>query len=386
MFLKPRSSLYFAVITVLIFTFNCHAQVIIPAPPQLAAKAHLLTDAHTGTVLAEKNADIKLPPASLTKMMTIYMVASAIEQGQINETDLVNISIKAWKMGGSRMFIREGTRVSVRDLMRGVIVQSGNDASVALAEHVAGSEEAFVDIMNKQAALLGMTNTKFQNVTGWPDSEHYTSARDLSILARALIRDYPEHYKIYSEKYFSYNGINQTNRNKLLFRDDTVDGIKTGHTDEAGYCLVASAKRDNMRLISVVMGTSSESSRAAESQKLLTYGFRYYKTHKLYSKHEIINQTRIWKGQTKILSLGPSEDVYLTIPRGSEDSLVATINVNKIVEAPVNQGQELGNVTVELDSDQLLNITLSALETVDEAGFFGWLIDTIRLFFLGFST
>ena len=386
MFLKPRSSLYFAVITVLTFIFNCHAQVIIPAPPQLAAKAHLLTDAHTGTVLAEKNADIKLPPASLTKMMTIYMVASAIEQGQINETDLVNISIKAWKMGGSRMFIREGTRVSVRDLMRGVIVQSGNDASVALAEHVAGSEEAFVDIMNKQAALLGMTNTKFQNVTGWPDSEHYTSARDLSILARALIQDYPEHYKIYSEKYFSYNGINQTNRNKLLFRDDTVDGIKTGHTDEAGYCLVASAKRDNMRLISVVMGTSSESSRAAESQKLLTYGFRYYKTHKLYSKHEIINQTRIWKGQTKILSLGPSEDVYLTIPRGSEDSLVATINVNKIVEAPVNQGQELGNVTVELDSDQLLNITLSALETVDEAGFFGWLIDTIRLFFLGFST
>ena len=386
MFLKPRSSLYFAVITVLTFIFNCHAQVIIPAPPQLAAKAHLLTDAHTGTVLAEKNADIKLPPASLTKMMTIYMVASAIEQGQINETDLVNISIKAWKMGGSRMFIREGTRVSVRDLMRGVIVQSGNDASVALAEHVAGSEEAFVDIMNKQAALLGMTNTKFQNVTGWPDSEHYTSARDLSILARALIRDYPEHYKIYSEKYFSYNGINQTNRNKLLFRDDTVDGIKTGHTDEAGYCLVASAKRDNMRLISVVMGTSSESSRAAESQKLLTYGFRYYKTHKLYSKHEIINQTRIWKGQTKTLSLGPSEDVYLTIPRGSEDSLVATINVNKIVEAPVNQGQELGNVTVELDSDQLLNITLSALETVDEAGFFGWLIDTIRLFFLGFST
>ena len=386
MFLKPRSSLYFSVITALVFAFNCHAQVIIPAPPQLAANAHLLIDAHTGAVLSEKNADIKLPPASLTKMMTIYIVASAIEQGQISETDSVNISVKAWKMGGSRMFIREGTQVSILDLMRGVIIQSGNDASVALAEHIAGSEEAFVDIMNKQAARLGMTNTKFQNVTGWPHPEHYTSARDLSVLARALIQNYPEHYKIYSEKYFSYNGINQTNRNKLLFTDDTVDGIKTGHTDEAGYCLVASAKRDDMRLISVVMGTSSESSRAAESQKLLAYGFRYYKTHKLYSKHEVVNQTRIWKGQAETLPLGPSEDVYLTIPRGSEDSLVATITVDKIVEAPVNRDQELGNVTVELDGDQLLNITLSALESVDEAGFFGWLIDTIRLFFLGFLT
>ena len=379
MLLKFYSSLLVAIATFFAFTFNTSAQAIIPAPPQLAAKAHLLIDAHTGTVIAENNADAKIPPASLTKMMTIYIVASEIAQGRIAETDQVTISVKAWKMGGSKMFIREGTQVSVSDLMRGVVIQSGNDASVALAEHIAGSEEAFADIMNQQAALLGMTNTQFQNATGWPDENHYTSAKDLSLLARALINDHPEHYKLYSEKYFSYNGINQTNRNKLLFRDNSVDGIKTGHTDEAGYCLVSSAKRDGMRLISVVMGTSSESTRATESQKLLTYGFRYYKTHQLYSKGDVVTETRVWKGDTKTLSLGPLEDIYLTIPRGSEDNLVATVNIDQIIEAPVAQGQELGNVTVSLDDNQLLNTPLSALQDINEGGLFKRLLDGIRL-------
>ena len=379
MLLKFYSSLLVAIATFFAFTFNATAQAIIPAPPQLAAKAHLLIDAHTGTVIAENNADAKIPPASLTKMMTIYIVASEIAQGRIAETDQVTISVKAWKMGGSKMFIREGTQVSVSDLMRGVVIQSGNDASVALAEHIAGSEEAFADIMNQQAALLGMTNTQFQNATGWPDENHYTSAKDLSLLARALINDHPEHYKLYSEKYFSYNGINQTNRNKLLFRDNSVDGIKTGHTDEAGYCLVSSAKRDGMRLISVVMGTSSESTRATESQKLLTYGFRYYKTHQLYSKGDVVTETRVWKGYTKTLSLGPLEDIYLTIPRGSEDNLVATVNIDQIIEAPVAQGRKLGNVTVSLDDNQLLNTPLSALQDINKGGLFKRLLDGIRL-------
>ena len=381
MLLKFFLSLPLAIVMAFISTFAYSAQVIIPAPPQLAAKAHLLIDAHTGTVISESNADEKIPPASLTKMMTIYIVASEIERGEIAETDQVNISIKAWKMGGSKMFVREGTQVSVKQLMRGVIVQSGNDASVALAEYVAGSEEAFVDVMNKQAALLGMTNTKFQNATGWPHKDHYISARDLSLLARALINNYPEHYKIYSEKYFAYNGINQANRNKLLFQDEDVDGIKTGHTDEAGYCLVASAKKNNMRLISVVMGTPSESTRTTESQKLLAYGFRYYKTHKIYSGSDVVNQTRVWKGHTQTLSLGPLEDIYLTVPRGAEDNLVASINIDEIIEAPIIQGQELGNVTVSLNDDQLLNVPLLALEAVNEANFFSRLLDAIHLFF-----
>ena len=381
MSLKSSVLLSLAIVATFVSAVVSASQVIIPAPPQSSATAHLLLDAHTGKVLAENNADTTLPPASLTKMMTIYIVASEIARGGISANDQVNVSVKAWKMGGSRMFIREGTQVSVSDLMRGVIVQSGNDASIALAEHVAGSEEAFVDIMNQQAALLGMTNTRFQNATGWPHQDHYTSARDLSLLARALINDYPEQYKIYSEKYFSYNGINQTNRNKLLFRDDTVDGIKTGHTDEAGYCLVASAQRDNMRLISVVMGTASESARAAESQKLLAYGFRYYKTHKLYGDNEVVSTARVWKGQLDTVSLAPSNAVYLTISRGAEDQLVAEVAIDSIIEAPVVKGQELGNVTVTLDGDQLLDMPLSALENVDQAGFFSRLLDSIKLFF-----
>jgi serine-type D-Ala-D-Ala carboxypeptidase (penicillin-binding protein 5/6) len=356
--------------------------MLIPAPPQLAASGYLLVDANTGEVLVEHNADAPLPPASLTKMMTSYIVSGEVARGNFAEDTPVNVSVKAWKMGGSKMFIREGTQVPVEDLLRGVIIQSGNDASVALAEQVAGSEEAFVDIMNQQAALLGMTDTHYKNATGWPAAGHVTTARDLATLARALIRDYPEHYKLYAEKYFQYNGINQPNRNKLLFRDPSVDGIKTGHTEEAGYCLVSSAVKDGMRLIAVVMGTRSEEARAVESQKLMTYGFRYFQTHKLYSPGDAIGSVRVWSGIVDDLALSVADDIFLTIPRGAQEDLEATMHIDGIIKAPIKAGQELGNVTVDLNGEQLLNIPLVAHQAVDQAGFLARLWDSLKLFFM----
>lgn len=355
--------------------------MIIPAPPQLASSAYLLIDANTGTVLVENNADQQLPPASLTKMMTSYIVSSEIESGNINPEQMIPISVKAWRMGGSKMFIQEGAEVSVKDLLRGVIVQSGNDASIALAEYISGSEDAFVDVMNQQAALLGMKNTTFMNATGWPAEGHVTTARDLALLGRALINDHPEHYKLYAEKYFVFNGITQPNRNKLLFRDKTVDGIKTGHTEEAGYCLVASAVQQDMRLISVVMGTSSEEARAAESQKLMAYGFRYFKTHKLYAANQTLAEARVWGGKAEKVTLGLAKDVYLTMPGGSEDKIEAKIVVNEQIEAPLTAGQELGRLTIVLEDKVLVEQPLVATIEVPEAGFFARIIDAIKLFF-----
>ncbi len=357
-------------------------QVIIPAPPQLAATGYLVMDANTGKILVEHNADEQLPPASLTKMMTSYIVSAEISSGNIREQDLVDISVAAWKMGGSKMFIREGTRVSVKDLLRGVIIQSGNDASVALAEHVAGSESAFADVMNQQATLLGMDSTNYLNATGWPAEGHLTTAKDLSLLAKAMINDYPEHYQLYSEKYFKYNGINQPNRNKLLFRDKTVDGIKTGHTDEAGYCLVSSAQKNGMRLIAVVMGTRSEEARASESQKLLAYGFRYFQTHNVYDSGAVLNTAKIWAGKADTLSLGLADAISLTIPRGSEEDLVAEMHIDEVIKAPVQLGQELGNFTISLNGEQLVDVPLVALQAVEEAGFFARLWDSLTLFFM----
>ena len=379
-----RCRLFSVLVVFLLVSAGVQAQqVIIPAPPQLAASAYLLIDVDTGKVLVEHNADQQLPPASLTKMMTAYLVFSEISRGNIKEDDLVDISVKAWRMGGSKMFIREGTRVSVIDLLRGVIIQSGNDASVALAEFVAGSEGAFVDVMNQQAALLGMTQTTFHNATGWPAEGHVTTARDLSLLARALITDHPKNYKLYSEKYFQYNGINQPNRNKLLFRDKSVDGIKTGHTDEAGFCLVASAQKDGMRLVSVVMGTRSESSRAAESQKLLTYGFRFFQTHELYKANEVMSESRVWAGRSDQVKLGLSEQALLTIPRGSEKSIKASMLIDEIIKAPIKIGDELGQLEVRLHGELLLERPLVALNAVEEAGLLARLWDSIKLFFIG---
>lgn len=356
--------------------------IIIPAPPQLAASGYLLIDATTGEVLVEENADVQLPPASLTKMMTSYIVSGEIARGNLQENTMVNISVKAWKMEGSKMFVREGTQVSVGDLMRGVIVQSGNDASVALAEHVAGSESAFADIMNQQAALLGMNSTHYENATGWPAEGHVTTARDLSLLAKALINDHPEHYAIYAEESFEYNNINQPNRNRLLSRDPSVDGLKTGHTEEAGYCLVSSAKKNGMRLIAIVMGTRSDNSRMVESQKLLTYGFRYFQTHQLYSVSDDVSTIRIWSGESEELTLGVAEDIYLTLPRGAQDKLQAQMHIDTIIKAPIKLGQEIGKITVELDDKQILELPLVAKLEIEQAGFFSRIWDSIKLFFM----
>jgi len=360
------------------------AKILIPAPPELAASAWILMDANTGKVLVEHNADQQLPPASLTKMMTSYIVAAELHNGKIKEQDMVPISVTAWKMGGSKMFVREGTQVPLMDLLRGVVIQSGNDASVALAEYLAGSESAFADVMNQQAQLLGMKNTTFHNATGWPSDGHLTTARDLSLLARALIQDYPEHYDIYAEKYFEYNDIKQPNRNRLLWRDSSVDGLKTGHTEEAGFCLVASAVRNNMRLISVVMGTSSEEARARESQKLLSFGFRYYETGKVYSAGDILKENaRVWYGVEDSVNLVVPEDFYLTIPRGSKDQLEAQVLSDEDLEAPLTEGQSLGSLIISFEGEPLLETALVADRSVEEAGIFSRLWDAIKRFFIG---
>jgi D-alanyl-D-alanine carboxypeptidase (penicillin-binding protein 5/6) len=350
--------------------------VVIPAAPQLAATGYILVDATTGSIIAEYNSDERLPPASLTKMMSSYLVVDEIEKGRIAEDAMVNISVKAWKMGGSRMYVKEGTQVSVIDLLRGVIIQSGNDATVALAEFVSGNEDAFVDLMNQKAAQLGMANTHFENSTGWPAEGHLTTAKDLAVLARAIINDHPSHYPLYAEKHFFYNNIRQPNRNLLLFRDETVDGLKTGHTEEAGYCLVASSKRENTRLIAVVMGA-----RAAETQKLLAYGFRYFQTTPLYQAGQQVSSARVWAGTSQEVTLGIPNNIVLTLPKGREQALEAKMHINETIKAPIVAGQELGNLTVELDGQLLVNTSIVALQNVEQAGFFARLWDNLKLFF-----
>lgn len=356
---------------------------LIPAPPQVSASSYLLIDANSGKVIVEHNSREALPPASLTKMMTAYIVESEVASGNVNLYDEVPISVKAWRTGGSKMFIKEGTKVLLEDLLRGVIIQSGNDASIALAEYVAGSEDAFADVMNQQAAALGMTTSNFMNATGLPDENHYSTAADLAILAKAIIQDYPEQYAVYAEKYFTYNNIRQPNRNRLLWRDKSVDGLKTGHTEEAGFCLVASAKRDDMRLISVVMGTNSEEARAKETQKLLNYGFRYYKTHELYQPGESLIESKVWGGAAEQFQLGLAEKVVVTIPRGQKSELDAKLDLDPVIEAPVQIGQEFGRLVVKLGDEIIVNERLVALNEVEQGGFFKRIWDWIKLFFIG---
>lgn len=353
----------------------------IPTAPDVAASAYILIDSDTGSVLAEKNADQPLPPASLTKLMSSYLAVDEIESGRIKESDLVKVSVKAWKMPGSRMFIKEGTQVSVGDLLRGVIIQSGNDATVALAEYIGGDESGFVDMMNKKAAALQMSGTHFVDSSGMPAEGHHTTARDLSKLATAIVNDHPAHYKLYSERSFNYNNIRQPNRNLLLSRDPTVDGLKTGHTDEAGYCLVASAKRESTRLVAVVLGTKSDELRASETQKLLNYGFRYFETVTLYSNNPVVTTAQVWSGKAKKINLGLENSVRLTIPRGKSETVVGNVHRNEIINAPINAGQQLGTFTIELDGNILSTQNLIALESVEEAGFFSRWWDKIKLFF-----
>ncbi|KJH79310.1 D-alanyl-D-alanine carboxypeptidase family protein [Stutzerimonas stutzeri] len=368
-------------LTVLLVAPVAWAEPIIPSPPQLAAKSYVLMDAASGKVLVEAGGDERLPPASLTKLMTAYIATLEIKKGQISGSDMVTVSEKAWRTGGSRMFIQVNTQVSVDDLLHGIIIQSGNDASVAMAEHIAGSEEAFADLMNSTAQRLGMSNTHFMNATGLPHPEHYSSAADMAKLARAIIYEDPAHYDIYAQKEFFWNNIKQPNRNLLLWRDKTVDGLKTGHTEEAGYCLVASAVRDGMRLISVVFGTNSEQARAAETQKLLTYGFRFFETRTFYQTGVELAKSRVWKGQQDQISAGLANDLTLTLPRGQMDKLQAGLTFNPELTAPIQQGDVVGKVEVTLDGQVLQSTDLIALEAVEEGGLFRRFWDSIQLFF-----
>lgn len=363
------------------------AQPIIPASPDLAARAWVLMDATTGEIIAEQNAMEALAPASLTKLMTAYLAFEEIDSGRMSMDEEVLVSENAWAKGGaasggSTMFLPPNQPATVADLLRGMIVQSGNDASIALAEHIAGGEDAFADLMTQTARRLGLDTSFFLNSTGLPAPGHQTSALDMALLARAIIRQHPELYRIYSEKEFEYNGIRQPNRNALLWRDASVDGLKTGHTNEAGYCLVASALRGDMRLISVVMGAASEDVRANESQKLLTWGFRYYVTHSLYEAGENLSTEVVWEGKLDSLALGLAEEVILTIPRGDAAGLSAELEVPEILQAPIQQGQEIGRVRISYRGELVQEAPLVAQHEVQAAGFFGRLWDRIQLFFM----
>ena len=353
----------------------------IPQAPSIAAKGYVLIDASTGKVLSEFNGDELLPPASLTKIMTSYVAAVEIREGRINLADQVPISVKAWRTPGSKTFVREGTSVSLSDLLRGVIIQSGNDASVAVAEYIAGSEEAFAGMMNQHAEDIGMTRTDFRNSTGLPDKEHLTTARDLVTLVRSLISEFPDHYKIYSEREFTYGGIRQNNRNRLLWRDKTVDGVKTGMTKDAGFCLVASAMREGMRLVSVVMGATDDETRMRETQKLFQWGFRYFETQTLFEPNISLQKTRIYYGEKEELELGIEEKLILTFPRGSYEDLESEIDFPSIIEAPIQIGQKIGELRVNLDGRELASVPLIARSAVLEAGFFSRASDAIELFF-----
>ncbi|MBA2778715.1 D-alanyl-D-alanine carboxypeptidase family protein [Billgrantia kenyensis] len=356
-------------------------QTMIPAPPQIAAKSWILMDADSGRVLVEHNADERLPPASLTKLMTAYLVERELDRGNISLDDKVRVSENAWRTGGSKMFIEVNTEVSIRDLLYGIIISSGNDASVAVAEHLAGGEAPFADLMNQHATRLGLHNTSFANSTGLPHPEQYSTARDMALLSQYIINDYPEHYAVYAERYFTYNDIRQPNRNRLLWRDPTVDGLKTGWTTEAGYGLVASAKRDDMRLISVVMGTSSEESRAQETQKLLSYGFRYYETLKLYDQGAVLNSPRIWGGEKNELRVGVDSDVAMTLPRARNEELSARLDIRDDLTAPVSLGDRVGTLEVRLGEEVVGEHPLVALESIEEGGLFKRLFDQVRRFF-----
>ena len=353
--------------------------VPIPAPPQLGAKSFILMDFSSAHIIAESSADEILEPASLTKLMTAYTAFKSLNQGQISLDDQVYVSEKAWRTDGSRMFIEVDTYVSVEDLLQGMIIQSGNDASVALAEHVAGSEEAFAGLMNQYAEILGMTSSSFRNSTGLPEVGHYMTARDSAILARAIIAEFPNYYAWYSQRDFMYNEIRQDNRNSLLWRDPSVDGLKTGYTEVAGYCLVTSAKRSDMRLISVVMGADSAAARAEESQSLLNYGFRFYETYKLYSGGEEITAERAWKGEPQTVALGLADDLYLTIPRGSYDSLSTTLDLDIELIAPLEASASVGSVRVLLDDESVSEVPLVVLHDVSEANLWTQLKDEIML-------
>jgi D-alanyl-D-alanine carboxypeptidase (penicillin-binding protein 5/6) len=361
---------------------------VIPAPPTLGATGYILIDADSGQILVEKNSHEKLPPASLTKMMTSYVLSAELTAGRVDKSDMVTISEAAWAQnptfnGSSLMWIEVGTEVKLADLHRGIIISSGNDASVAVAEYLANNEDEFANLMNKHAQLLGMKDTQFKNSHGLPAADQYSSAFDLALLAKAIIQNHPEDYKIYKEREFTYNQIRQPNRNRLLWRDPSVDGLKTGYTKEAGYCLVASAKKSGMRLISVVMGTKSTAARERDTQRLLAYGFRFYETHTLYAPGTELSTAKVWGGAEDIVNLGVSEVINLTIPRGRHQDIEAVMAIDSALKAPVLMGAEYGELTIKLDDEVLYTAPLVAQSSVEEGGFLKRLWHGIWLFFQG---
>lgn len=374
-------SLFFTLLALLWSASGLAAAKPIPDPPALNATSYILVDFDSGRVLAEKNPDDHIEPASITKLMTAYLVDKAIADGDITLDDMVTISEKAWRMKGSKMFVEVGKQVSVQELLKGLIIQSGNDASVALAEHVAGSESAFAGYMNHQAQLLGMSNTNFVNATGWPDKDHYSSARDIATLSQAVIREFPESYRYYKEREYTFNKIRQFNRNRLLWRDESVDGVKTGHTEAAGFCLVASAQRDEMRLISVVIGAESDKARTQSSQSLLNYGFRFFETHQLYRAEEILKAARVWYGDQEQVNMGVGKDIHITIPRGRYRDLDATMEIDREISAPVTRGQQLGQVSIKLDDELIISEDIVAMQAVAAGSFFARAMDRIKLMF-----
>ena len=353
----------------------------VPSPPVIGAKSYLVIDSQTGYEIASLNPDERLAPASLTKLMTAYAVFASLQEGLLGLDEEVTVSEKAWRTQGSRMFIEVGTRVTVEDLLLGMIVQSGNDASVALAEHIAGTESVFAEMMNGYARRLGMNASQFRNATGLPDDNHYSTARDMAILARAIVNEFPEYYRWYSVREFAYNDIKQTNRNSLLWRDPSVDGMKTGHTDDAGYCLISSAQRGDMRIISVVLGTASAKARVDGSQALLNYGFRFFETRLLYQAATTVAETRVWKAADELTPLGLPEDLYITIPRGSFDKLESVLNMPPVVMAPLTKGQPVGELQVRLGDAMLVRAPLRALQDNPEGTLWQRTVDSVSLWF-----
>lgn len=355
-------------------------QSFIPDPPKLGAKNFILIDSITGEILAQQEPDGVVEPASITKIMTGYVVADQIKQGFISEDDQVLISENCWKKGGSRMFIEAGKRVLVSDLIKGMVVQSGNDASCALAEHVAISEEGFVDLMSRYIYEMGLKNTNFVNATGWPDNNHYSSARDIAILSKRLIEDFPAHYEIYKEKFFTFNDIKQRNRNSLLWQDESIDGLKTGHTESAGYCLVSSGIRNDTRLIAVTLGSSSEKQRIIDNRRLLDYGFRYFRTKKVISALDSLKQEQVWGGEKESITLLSLEDVYFTLPLRDFQNIKSKVILDGYLQAPISKGQKVGTLEFSLNNKTLKSVNVISSEEVGSLGFFGQSWSNIKLF------
>lgn len=374
---------FFLFILSLLFTATTHAADLLPLPPSpdIAARSFVLMDFQSGQVLQSEKADERIEPASLTKLMTAYLTFTALKQGRLKPGQTLPVSEKAWRSEGSRMFVQLNSQVAVEDLMKGMIVQSGNDACVTLAEGIAGTEQAFAELMNREAQRLGMRNTHFMNSTGLPHAQHYSTARDLALLTAAIMRDFPEYYPLYSIKEYRYNNITQPNRNRLLWQDPFVDGVKTGHTESAGYCLITSAKRGEMRLISVVVGTASDNARTTESQKLLNYGFQFYETYRLYQKGQAVATLPVYKGGDNSVKAGFVSDVYLALPKGHYQQAKITLTSRQPLLAPLTPGQAVGTLTVNIEGKPVVSYALQALENVKVAGLFGRAWDSVKLWF-----